>query len=417
MIPRILMPKKQKKKLENARGEFLPQSQREIHEPATATATAARAATTSTDLGTVLVIGGCGFLGYHIISAIRDNPAITCSSIHVLSRTPQSNHHPNVTYHSGDITVAQCLPPLLAKIAPRIIFHCASPAAYHPGATASFFHQAIVVGTANVLKAATAEASVFALIYTSSSTVVVGKTIVRAKEDAPILTASSRENYYSKAKATAETLVLAFNKPIPDVPAPTAADTAYSGCLRTLAIRTTAMYGERDPIVIQSLLKSFRAGETKYQLGKNRNLFDWLYVGNAANAHVLAARALVNGAMDPHAPKVDGEAFFITDDAPTPFWDFIWMVWKAMGDDTPEDARTVIPARVALLLADCAEWIVWAVSLGKRKPALLNRQRVEYSVFEHTYCIDKAKERLGYKPSMSMEEGVRKGVKWALENE
>lgn len=372
---------------------------------------------TQTDLGTILVIGGCGFLGYHIISALHDNPTVTCSSIHVLSRTPNINRHPDVIYHAGDITDATCLPPLLAKIAPRIIFHCASPAAFHPAATASFFEQNIIVATANVVSAAAAEASVLALIYTSSTTVVAGKTIVRVKEDAPVLTATSRENHYSKAKAIAETFVLDSNKPIPATSASSAADPDYSGSLRTLALRPPGMYGERDPIVTRGLLKSFRAGETRYQLGDNRNLFDWLFVGNAAVAHVLAAKALAVSTKNSNAPQVSGEAFFITDDSPTPFWEFIWMVWRAMGDITPKEKRIVIPAWLALLLADCAEWIVWALSFGGRKPALLNRQRVEYSVFEHTYCIDKARDRLGYNPVMSMEEGVRKGVLWALENE
>lgn len=370
-----------------------------------------------TDLGTVPVIGGCGFLGSHIVSALRENPTVICSSIHVLSRTPNINRHPNVTYHVGDITDASCLPPLLAKIAPRMIFHCASPAAYHPGATASFFQQGIVIATANILTAATAEASVLALIYTSSTTVVVGNKVCRAKEDAPVLTATSRGNSYSKAKAIAETLVLASNKPRPAASASSAANPDYSGYLHTLALRPPGMYGERDPILTRGLLKSFRAGETRYQLGDNRNLSDWLFVGNAAVVHVLAAKALAVNATNPGAPQVSGEAFFITDDAPIPFWDLIWMFWRAMGDTTPKEKRIVIPAWFALLLADCAEWILWAISFGGKKPALLNRQRVEYSVFEHTFCIDKAKERLGYKPSMNMEDGVRKGVQWALENE
>ncbi|MCJ1264612.1 hypothetical protein MMC22_004486 [Lobaria immixta] len=317
-----------------------------------------------TDLGTVLVIGGCGFLGYHIICAIRDNPEVTCSSIHVMSRTPHTNRHPNVTYHIGDITDASCLAPLFAKIGPRIIFHCACPAAYHPGANATFFQQQIVIGTANVLTAATAEAAVLALIFTSSTTVVAGQTVVRAKEDAPVLTAASRENAYSKAKAVAETLVLASNKPVSDTSTTSAADPTYSGYLRTVALRTTGMYGERDPIVIHSLLKSFRGGGTRYQLGDNRNLFDWLFVGNAAVAHVLAAKALAVSATNSTVLQVSGEAFFITDDAPIPFWEFVWMVWRAMGDTTSKEKRVVIPAWLALLLADCAEWIVWAVSLG-----------------------------------------------------
>lgn len=125
------------------------------------------------------------------------------------------------------------------------------------------------------------------------------------------------------------------------------------------------MYGERDPILTRGLLKSLRAGETRYQLGGNRNLFDWVFVGNAAIAHVLATKALVVSETNPSAPQVSGEAFSITDDAPTPFWEFICMVWKAMGDTTSKENRIVIPAWFALMLADCAEWVVWAVSFGE----------------------------------------------------
>jgi sterol-4alpha-carboxylate 3-dehydrogenase (decarboxylating) len=53
-------------------------------------------------LGTVLVIGGCGFLGTNIVKLLLSDPA--CSSVHVLSRNPTSNLQPGVTYHAGDIT-------------------------------------------------------------------------------------------------------------------------------------------------------------------------------------------------------------------------------------------------------------------------------------------------------------------------
>ncbi|MCJ1434437.1 hypothetical protein MMC27_003805 [Xylographa pallens] len=374
---------------------------------------------TPMDLGTILVIGGCGFLGYHLISALRTDTSITYSSIHVLSRDPRNNRHPNVTYHSGDIEDATCLPPIFSQVAPRIIFHCASPATYHPGATASFFHRAIVTGTKNVLAAAAAEPSVLALIYTSSISVVVGSTVVLAKEaDAAVLTTASRANNYSKAKAVADALVLGANNPLrTPPPSSTGHGPSYSGSLRTLVLRPTAMYGERDQVLIAGLLASFRAGETRYQLGDNSNLFDWLYVGNAAQAHVLAAKALSAGASDPNAPKVDGEAFFITDDSPLPFWDFVRMVWRAMGDTMPKEKLIVVPVWLALVLAHCTEWAVWAASLGKKRPELLNVQRVEYSCFEHTYCVEKAKVLLGYKPEASVEQGVRTGVEYALKVE
>ncbi len=94
-----------------------------------------------------------------------------------------------------------------------------------------------------------------ALVYTSSAFVVAGETMVRAQEDAPVITPASRGHEYAEAKATAETLVLASNQPIPGMPAPTVADNTFPGCLRTIALRPTAMYCTAN--VIQSSLTGF----------------------------------------------------------------------------------------------------------------------------------------------------------------
>ncbi|KAL9044294.1 MAG: hypothetical protein Q9214_002558 [Letrouitia sp. 1 TL-2023] len=180
--------------------------------------------------------------------------------------------------------------------------------------------------------------------------------------------------------------------------------------------------------VIAGLLRSFRSGETRFQLGPNTNLFDWLHVANAATAHVLAAKALVADVIvgagtgtGPHQErknKVDGEAFFITDDDPRLFWDFVRLAWRHVGNTTLSDAVTVVPTWLAMVMATGAEWFVWLASGGRRKPVLLNRQRVEYCCYEHTFDIGKAKERLGYQPKKGMvEEEVKKGVEWALREE
>jgi sterol-4alpha-carboxylate 3-dehydrogenase (decarboxylating) len=43
-----------------------------------------------------------------------------------------------------------------------------------------------------------------------------------------------------------------------------------------------------------------------------------VYVGHVARAGVLAAHGLLAGIADQKSPKVDGEAFNITDDQPSP---------------------------------------------------------------------------------------------------
>lgn len=47
-----------------------------------------------------------------------------------------------------------------------------------------------------------------------------------------------------------------------------------------------------DRQVMAGLYAVYEQGQTRYQIGDNRNLFDWTYVGNVARAHLLAADKL-----------------------------------------------------------------------------------------------------------------------------
>ena len=60
-------------------------------------------------LGSVLqvVVGGCGFLGYQIVSRLVNEP--NCS-VSVLSRNPSHPRLLGVSYHACDITAIESLP-------------------------------------------------------------------------------------------------------------------------------------------------------------------------------------------------------------------------------------------------------------------------------------------------------------------
>lgn len=140
------------------------------------------------------------------------------------------------------------------------------------------------------------------------------------------------------------------------------------------------MYGERDTQITPSLLDIFRRGETWLQLGDNLNLFDWVHVGNAATAHVLVAKALLSESASSEeedtAIKVSGDAFFITDDAPLPFWDLVRKLWAAAGHLISTDKKVwVIPTKWALRSALAVEWILWALSLGTKPPQEISYKR------------------------------------------
>ena len=186
----------------------------------------------------------------------------------------------------------------------------------------------------------------------------------------------------------------------------------------TCAIRPAGIFGEGDKQMIPNAIGVLRENRTRFQLGPNTNLFDFTYVRNVAWAHLLGASALLTShSMLPTVPldseRVDGEAFFVTNDSPVYFWDFIRTIWREAGHSEGLERVWVVPKEFALVLAAVFEW--WVRIFGKG-PAL-TRQRARYSCMMRYYCIDKAKQRLGYAPIVSLEEGIRRGVRDALEVE
>lgn len=136
--------------------------------------------------------------------------------------------------------------------------------------------------------------------------------------------------------------------------------------LGTLCLRPPAIYGERDSQLILGVLAILRDKKTNIQLGDNSNLYDSIYVGNAASAHVTAAKAFLRN--DASNLKVEGVAFFITDDASLPFWDFQRKVWAAAGDKTSLAKVYIIPAWAGMAVAAMVEYLFWAFTLGQKLP-------------------------------------------------
>lgn len=160
------------------------------------------------------------------------------------------------------------------------------------------------------------------------------------------------------------------------------------------------------------MVKAARSSNARFQIGANDNLFDFTYVGNIAHAHLLAAVGLLATAELNIAPldneKIDGEAFFITNDSPTYFWDFAHLVYREAGARTGIDPSSVwhLPFEFSMFIAGIAETIMWPFG----KTPNMTTARVRYASLTKYHNITKAKERLGYEPIVSLEEGVKRGV-------
>ena len=346
-------------------------------------------------LGPFLVIGGCGFIGSHIVRKLLEQPDVT--SIHVLSRSPTQNHLPNIQYHSQDITDLEGLRAKILDIQPRVIFHLA-----YPGwaARESVLRRVVIDGVKNVLQCAVEIPAVETLVYTSTDQVVkkIGKELT--EDEAEVWTEFSNTYAYPKVKAIAETLVLAANGPK----------------LKTVSLRIPGIFGEGHCHFIDGNIERMRKGQQNIQIGDNTQLFNFSYAQNAAYAHLLALKGLFPSPDIANPPKVHGETFFISDGVQVPFWDLCRKLWAAAGDRTPASQIKVLPFWLLIVFAAIGETFYAIFTWGRKQPEL-RTQDIEYLRTGCIFSIEKARMRLGYQPLVDQDEGIRRSVKWSLKHE
>ncbi|PVH81406.1 putative sterol-4-alpha-carboxylate 3-dehydrogenase, decarboxylating [Cadophora sp. DSE1049] len=334
----------------------------ELHPPAT-----------GPQLGDVLVVGGCGFLGHHVVKFLLKEP--TCTSISVMCRSPFKNRHEGHCRH------------VMNQVRPKVIFNTASPHAYKDHEHVPDIFKVNINGNQNLLEAAVETGTIQAYVYTSSGPIIAGSGggYDHADETAPTLAvpAIRKGDPYHVAKALGDKIVLEAN--------------GKHG-IRTCCIRPTALYGEGDGQMVGPVINALEAGQTSIWMGYNDIDMDVVYVGHVAIAEVLAAKGLLVEMSDPKAPKVAGEAFNITDDQPSPPLTFFRKYWALAGDHTPLSSVWYIPPMLVLIMAHIAEYIVWATTWGKLRPKNLILERMEFILYTRTYSVKKARERLGFVP-------------------
>ncbi|KDQ59778.1 hypothetical protein JAAARDRAFT_126566 [Jaapia argillacea MUCL 33604] len=320
-----------------------------------------------------LVVGGSGFLGSYIVKALLARGETSVSVFDIVSRSFDGD----VKLYVGDIASKEDVSNAIRKSGATSIFHTASPVHDQD----DYIHQKVnVQGTRVLLDAAIAN-KVTKFVYTSSTGVTyTADPLEGADETLPIPTKGF--DAYHSTKAKAEIMVLAANN--------------LEG-LRTVAIRPCGMIGPEDR---QAIFRFSRSWKNRHvQMGDNKTLVDYVYVGNVADAHLLAADK-----MD--SPAVAGQAFIITNGDPWFFWDFARYVWNEL-DNTPPAKTMVIPRGLAMFFAILSE--IWGWIMGK-KP-IFNRFSVIFATTHQWYNIDKARKLLGYEPSVSLTEGVDLMVK------
>jgi sterol-4alpha-carboxylate 3-dehydrogenase (decarboxylating) len=103
---------------------------------------------------------------------------------------------------------------------------------------------------------------------------------------------------------------------------------------------------------------------------------------------------------------VAGEAFFITNGQPIPFWDFPRALWAGVGTVIPDEKIWKLSKGFGMTLAGLAENVCWVLG----KTSIFTRYRVTYTACARYYNIEKARRILDYEPIVGLNEGIKRSV-------
>ncbi|XP_071110931.1 3 beta-hydroxysteroid dehydrogenase type 7-like [Haliotis cracherodii] len=251
----------------------------------------------------VVVTGGSGCLGQHLIKLLQTNTDHV-TEIRVLDAIPYENklgHKETkpVISTCGDITNTDLL--RRAFRGAKSVFHLASLVSLGSFPDNQGMERINVKGTRQVIDACIKE-GVECLIYCSTIEVVLGfDDIIDGTEDNMKAPKTYVHEGYAKTKLQAESMVLQENNCQLDT----------GGVLKTAALRPYVFYGELDRHYITQLMKVVkRTAGILIQTGNGKALHQHAYVGNIAWAFICAEKAVRTN------PAAAGEAYFITDDTP-----------------------------------------------------------------------------------------------------
>ena len=335
----------------------------------------------------ILVTGASGFLGSNIIEALAEkHPDWNICGLDLKEPSPSISKRIR-QFIQADVTSADSVQNAFVDYTPEVVVHTAGivPGRKDRYSTNKKQWEKVKAinydGTRHVLDAAMASGCK-AFVYTSSCTVVVDDLehdYYYMNESVPIGLATL---HYGKSKGLAEQYVLD----------PKHAELGLAAC----ALRPCTIIGPGDTAVMSIFHDQIAKRETNFIVGDGTNFYDFMYISNAVDAHVLAVENLIT------TKTAAGEAFFISNEEPVYFWDFLAYIWAQFGH-VPK-YRIHIPTELAWFVALVVEIFTWFTGGA----ATLDRGSVKDGIRTQYSNNDKARRILGYHPKVGLSEGIRR---------
>jgi len=329
----------------------------------------------------ILVTGGGGFLGCHLARALKAQAER--HEVHTFHRGDYpALAEAGITQHRGDLGSVNDVN--RACMGMELVFHTAAKA----GVWGPYkeYYQTNVVGTQNIVEGCKRH-DVRMLVYTSSPSVIFDGTDEEGvNEDEPY--PKKYLSYYSRTKAEAERIVLE------------ACDYRF----RAVALRPHLIWGPGDPHLVPRVLSRSKAGKLRL-VGDGSQRVDSTYIDNAVDAHLAAGQTLLK------KKQFKPRAYFISNDEPLEMVQLLNKILHAGGE--PPVTKCVSPGKAYL-----AGWILESLYriVGSKKEPIMTRFVARQLATAHWFDLSAAKNDLGYKPKVSIDEGMLRLAQWLKEH-
>src|SRR5262245_43949641 len=312
-------------------------------------------------LGKVLVTGGAGLIGSHIVDLLVKDPSLRCREIVVLDNFVRGRRdnlaaamaHGSVTLVEGDIRDAALVAKIMEDV--DVLFHQAAIRITQCAEEPRLALEVLVDGTFNVLEAAARHKVKKVVAASSASVYGLAEVFPTTEQHHPY----GNRTLYGAAKTFNEGLLRSFHE-------------MYG--LAYVALRYFNVYGPRMDIygayteVLIRWMERIAAQQPPIIFGDGSQTMDFVYAEDIARANILAARASVTDAV-----------FNVASGVETSLNDLAKTLLRVMDSDLapqygPERKVNPVPRRLASTV--------------------------------------NARERLGFETEVQLEDGLRRLVAW-----
>jgi nucleoside-diphosphate-sugar epimerase len=325
----------------------------------------------------ILLTGATGFLGFRTLEKLAEMDEVR--SIIATGRTIKSSHylkHPKITYILGELTDKA----FVASITQDVEYVIHAAALSSTWGKYKEFEDSNLHSQINLINAIQKN-KILKYIYISTPSIYFDCTNRRdISEDDPL--PRKFINAYAATKRMAE--IELVNSGIPYV-----------------ILRPRALTGRGDTVIMPRLITAYKKGKLKI-IGNGRNIVDLTSVSNAVDAIILGLKA---------EGRALNQIYNITNGEAVNLWEKITYVLSLMNERLPQKK---IPYWLVLSIAQIMEW---KSKLTNMKEPVLTKYGVRVLAKSMTLDISKARELLGYNPTVTTDESISEFINWYTEYE